>query len=89
MSPTEPRLASARVAIFALSGGLVILGFGVFVNAQVAVLLLGAFAVAGAIARINASGSRLFGVRSRAVDIAVLGSLGLALLLLGLTTPLG
>jgi len=89
MAANEPRLAAPRVAILAPIGGLAIIVFGVFVDAQIAVLLFSAFAMAGAIARVTAPASRSFAVRSRAVDVAVLGLLGIALLLLGLTTPLG
>ena len=89
MSDNEPQLAAPRIAILAPIGGAVIVVFGVLVSAQAAVLLLGAFAIAGAVARVTAPMSRSFAVRSRAVDVAVLGFLGLALLLLGLTTPLG
>ncbi len=89
MADSEPLLAAPRVATLAPLGGAGIVAFGVLVNAQAGVLLLGAFAIAGAVARIYAPGARAFAVRSRAVDSAVLGFLGVALLLLGLTTPLG
>jgi hypothetical protein len=89
MAAPEPLLAAPRVAILAPLGAAAIVLFGVLVSAQAGVLLLGAFAIAGAIARLSATGARAFAVRSRAVDSAVLGFLGLALLLLGLTTPLG
>jgi len=89
MSTKEPPPARARVAILAPLGGLAIIAFGVLVNARVAVLLFAAFALAGAIARIVTPETRAFVVRSRVVDVAVLGFLGVALTLLALTTPLG
>jgi len=78
-----------RVALWAPAGGLAIVVFGVLVDARAAVLLLGAFAIAGAVARLVTPDNRAFIVRSRGVDMCVLGLLGLALVVLGLTTPLG
>ena len=78
-----------RLAILAPAAGVGILLFGVFVNARAAVLVLGAFAIAGAIARFVTPDVGAFVVRSRVVDVAVLGFFGAALMLLGMTTPLG
>jgi hypothetical protein len=78
-----------RIATLAPAAGLVIVLFGVLVNARAGVLVLGAFAIAGAVARFVSPDSRAFVVRSRVVDVAVLGFLGGALMLLGMTTPLG
>ena len=78
-----------RISVLAPLGGAAITAFGVFVDAQAAVLIFAVFALAGAIARRVTPTSRAFSVRSRGVDVAVLGFLGLALALLGLTTPLG
>ena len=86
---SEPIATPLRVSVLAPLGGAAITAFGVFVSAQAAVLIFAAFAIAGAIARRVTPASRAFAVRSRAVDIAVLGVLGIALTLLGLTTPLG
>jgi hypothetical protein len=71
------------------AGGIAIILFGVFVNARLAVLVFAAFAIAGALARVITPETRAFVVRSRAVDVAVLGVLGVALAILALTTPLG
>lgn len=89
MSAKDPRQTLRRVTILAPVGGLAIIALGVLVNARLAVLVFAAFALAGAIARIVTPENRAFVVRSRAVDVAVLGFLGVALLLLALTTPLG
>jgi len=78
-----------RLAILAPAGGLLIVAFGVLVNARAAVLVLGAFAVAGAVARWVGAEASAFTVRSRGVDVGVLAFLGAALMLLGMTTPLG
>ena len=78
-----------RLALLVPLGGLALIGFGVAVNARAAVLLLAGFAIAGAVARGVTPAARAFAVRSRAVDVAVLGVLGAALMLLGMTTPLG
>jgi hypothetical protein len=83
-----PAVTPLRLAILAPAGGLVIVLFGVLVNARAAVLVLGAFAIAGAVARFVTPDVRAFVVRSRGVDVAVLGVLGAALMLLGMTTPL-
>ena len=89
MGPKDSRLTPRRVTIAAPVGGLAIVAFGVLVSAQVAVLIFAAFAIAGAAARIVTPETTAFVVRSRVVDVAVLGCLGVALLLLALTTPLG
>jgi len=89
MTDNDSLHAVRRVTILAPVGGLAIIAFGVFVNAQVAVLVFAAFALAGATARIITPEARAFVVRSRAVDVAVLGVLGISLALLGFTTPLG
>ena len=89
MSPTNRRQKPQRVTILAPIGGLAIIAFGVIVDARLAVLVFAAFALAGAIARIVTPENTAFVVRSRAVDVAVLGFLGTALLLLAFTTPLG
>ena len=78
-----------RLAVLAPAAGLVIVMFGVLVNARAAVLVLGAFAIAGAIARWVGAEGTAFAVRSRGVDVAVLAFLGAVLMLLGMTTPLG
>lgn len=83
------KTAPLRVAVLAPVGGVAIVALGVLVNARAAVLVLGAFAIAGAVARVVTPDNRAFVVRSRAVDVAVLGILGAALMLLGMTTPLG
>ena len=51
MDANEPQLAAPRIAILVPLGGLAIVAFGVLVDARIAVLLLGVFAIAGAIAR--------------------------------------
>ncbi|MGC4175906.1 DUF3017 domain-containing protein [Demequina sp.] len=84
-----PSLAPLRIAVLAPLGGLAIVLVGVLVNARAAVLLLGAFAIAGAVARFVTPEQQAFAVRSRIVDVVVLGVLGAALMLLGMTTPLG
>jgi hypothetical protein len=68
---------------------MVIVMFGVLVNARAAVLVLGVFAIAGAVARWVAAEGTAFAVRSRGVDVGVLAFLGAALMVLGMTTPLG
>ena len=85
----QGRTSLPRVALLVPLGGVAIIGFGVLINARAAVLLFAAFAIAGAVARVAAPPSRAFVVRSRPVDVAVLGVLGAALLVLGMTTPLG
>jgi hypothetical protein len=77
------------VELLAPAAGLAIIAFGVFVNARAAVLLLAAFAIAGAVARQVTPEARAFAVRSRVVDVTVLGSLGAVLGVLGMTTTLG
>ena len=85
----QPLAPLPRVALFVPLAGVAIVGFGVLINARAAVLLFAAFAIAGAVARMVAPPSRAFAVRSRTVDVAVLGVLGAGLGLLGMTTPLG
>jgi hypothetical protein len=85
----DPTLTPPRVAIAASVGAVTVVIVGALVNARGAVLVLAAFALAGAIARIVTPATRAFAVRRRAVDVAVLAVLGLALGFLGLTTPLG
>ena len=71
------------------AGGIAIVILGTFIEPRATVLILAGFALAGAAARIITPQTRAFAVRSRAVDVAVLGVMGLALLFLGLTTQLG
>ncbi|WP_062384101.1 hypothetical protein [Demequina iriomotensis] len=62
---------------------------GLVIGVDIAVLLLAAFAAAGAVARIVTPVERAFAVRRRAIDVGVLVVLAVSLAFLGLTTPLG
>ena len=86
MTPNEPLLAAPRVAILVPLGGLAIIALGVLVDTRIAVLLLGLFAIAGAVARAVGPDDSAFAVRSRALDVATLVCFGIALPLLGLAT---
>jgi len=89
MSPQEPLHAPPRVAYIVCLGGIAIVILGTFIEPRATVLILSGFALAGALARIITPQTRAFAVRSRAMDVAVLGLMGLALGFLGLTTQLG
>jgi hypothetical protein len=89
MTRDEPTLTPRPVAYAVCAGGIAIVVLGTLTNPRAAVLILSLFALAGAIARITTPAARSFAVRRRAVDVTVLGVLGLALGFLGLTTPLG
>lgn len=89
MSTDEPIQAPPRVAYAVSLGGIAIVMLGTLIEPRAAVLILAGFALAGAVARIVTPSTRAFAVRRRAVDVAVLGILGLVLAFLGLTTPLG
>jgi len=89
MSGNEPTMAPPRIAYAVCIGGIAIVVLGTFIEPRATVLILAAFALSGAVARIITPATRAFAVRRRAVDVAVLGTLGLALGFLGLTTPLG
>lgn len=85
----EPEFTPSRVAALVLVAAAVLVALAAIVSAQVAIVSLGVFGLAGAGARVFAPLSRSFVVRRRLVDVAVLGTLGLALIYLGLATPLG
>ncbi len=78
-----------RVAVAALVAVWVLVMLSLVVSPAVAVLGLGVFALAGAVARIASPLRRAFVVRRRAVDVIVLTVLGLVLVYLGLTAALG
>ena len=86
MNANEPLLAAPRIAILVPLGGLAIIALGVLVDTRIAVLLLGLFAIAGAVARAVGPDDGAFAVRSRALDVAILGVFGIVLPLLGLAT---
>jgi hypothetical protein len=79
---------SATVAIAVLVGVFAILLVALVTNIRAGVILLALFALAGAVARVVSPASAAFAVRRRAVDVAVLLVLGLALGYLGLTASL-
>ena len=85
----EPDFTPSRVAALVLAAAAALVALAAIASAQVAIIALGVFGVAGAAARVVAPLSRSFVVRRRYVDVAVLGTLGLGLIYLGLTTPLG
>ncbi len=85
----EQHLTTARVAGSVLGVALCLVALAALASAQVAIIALGAFAIAGAGARTFTPLRRAFVVRRRAVDVGVLLVLGGSLLYLGFTTPLG
>lgn len=85
----EQHLTTAKVAGSVLVVALLLIVVALVVSAQVAIVALGVFALAGAGARTITPLRRAFVVRRRAVDVTVLLVLGGALLYLGFTTPLG
>ncbi len=89
MPMKEQELTSWRVAVAVLAATVVLVSLAVLVSAQVSILSLAVFALAGAAARAFAPLGRAFVVRRRLVDVSVLVVLGGVLAYLGLTTPLG
>ena len=85
----ETPLATATMALVALIVVGAIVVFGAFIDVKVAVLVLAGIALAGAIARMVAPATRVFSVRRRAVDVAMMLGFAVALAVLGLTTILG
>ncbi len=86
---SEPVVTSGRVAVLVLLGALVLVVVALVISARVAILGMGVFACAGAVARLVTPLRRAFVVRNRVIDVAVLAVFGAALLYLGVTTPLG
>ncbi|GIG54729.1 hypothetical protein [Demequina activiva] len=84
----ETPLTTAAVAAGALAvvGGIV--AFGVLVDVQAAVLTLAGVALLAAAARLALPATRVFSVRRRAVDVAIMLAFAVALAGLGLTTAL-
>lgn len=78
--------AVVAVGVIVLVAGIV--AVGALVDVQVAVLALAAVALLGAVARLALPATRVFTVRRRAVDVAIMLAFALALAVLGLTTTL-
>lgn len=89
MPMKEPDFTPARVATAVLIAVGVLVASAAVVSAQVGIVALGVFGLAGAAARIAAPLRRSFIVRSKTIDAAFLAVLGTALIYLGLATPLG
>jgi len=83
------RLVPEPLAVGAVVVSFAIVAIAWLVDVQVAVFLFGALALGGAVARVVMPAQKAFAVRRRAVDVAMLGALGLALLFLAYATPLG
>lgn len=86
--PQTP-LTTAAVAVAVLSAVAGAVTLGAVVSVQAGVLVLAGIAFLGAAARLALPATRVFTVRRRAVDVAIMLSFAAALAFLGLTTPLG
>ncbi|MFW2513052.1 hypothetical protein ACNI3K_04680 [Demequina sp. SO4-13] len=82
-------LASSRTARVALVAAVVVVGVGALIDVQAGVLMLAVLALVGAVTRLTLRAGRSFSVRRRYVDVMVLVAFAMALVFLGLTTPLG
>jgi hypothetical protein len=89
MPMRHSHLTPLGVAVAALVAVWVLVLMSLFISPAAAVLALGAFALAGAAARIASPLRRAFVVRRRAIDVIVLSVFGVALVYLGLTAALG
>ena len=86
---SDLHLTPRRVAIAVLVAVWMLVMLAFIASPAVAVLALSAFALAGAAARVGTPLRRAFAVRTRAIDVLVLTTFGLALGYMGLTATLG
>ncbi|WNM23964.1 DUF3017 domain-containing protein [Demequina capsici] len=86
--PDTPQ-TSEPVAVATLIGMAVAVALALVVGPRLAVLLMAAACVAGAVARVVLPVDRAFSVRRRAIDVGMMVAFAAGLTFLGLTAPLG
>ncbi len=77
-----------RAALIA-TGAVAVVTLVSLISVTAAVLLASALAAGGAIARVLLPVDKAFHIRRRSIDVATAMAFSIALLVLGLTTPLG
>lgn len=71
------------------TGGVAVVTLVSLISVTAAVLLAAGFAAAGAVARVLLPVDKAFHIRRRSIDVATAMLFAIALLILGLTAPLG
>jgi hypothetical protein len=83
------RLVPLPLAVGAFAACAAIVAVAWLVNVQLALVLFALLALGAAVARIVMPANKAFAIRRRAIDVFILSVLGVALLFLAFTTPLG